>query len=112
MSRIQCTCVVLLAATVMNIHSNPIIENDVLDKAIKERANLQLLEQIFVRLENMVGNNLGNLFNKINSLTLVSDHLLQLTRGRDVNISQGTREDMAKRCPQGFRAVAGDSMCY
>lgn len=98
----------------VSVRSHPLKTNDTAFQEVLDERNtkIQVIDEIYERLENMVGDNLGRLYNKINSLTLVTEQLMQQTREREPVISYGERGDMSQRCPRGFRAIAGGNMCY
>ena len=105
----------LLTLLVLNTSSVPLknMSNEEYDAAIKEKERrIDILEQIHESLESMMRENFMKLFHKLSSLTMVSDELLELTKGKAPSISYGTRGQMTNRCPENFRAVAGDRICY
>lgn len=106
----------LLAILVTATHSVPLsAEDKSLDKGLvqENQENIQILQKIFDKLEGTVEENIGKLFSKINSLSLVSNQLLELTKNiGPATVALGRRNDMTLRCPKGFRARVGGSTCY
>lgn len=106
--------VILLLTVSERVTSNPVkLDSVLIEKALRERDDVNLIEQVINEMGKIVGDNLVQLFNKVNSLSLASALLTDSRMGgKDAEIVHGERGDMAQRCPKGFQAVAGDNMCY
>lgn len=85
-------------------------DESTIQEFLENRENIKIIENVLVGMERLLAENLFKLYNKINSLTLVSTHLLQ--EGGNMPVAKGHHNDMSNRCPEGFVAVPGDRNCY
>lgn len=85
-------------------------EDKLVEEFLKNRSSVQVIDKIMTGMEGLVAESLTKLFNKIASLTQVTEYLLK--EGENSTVYKGVRGDMSSRCPVGFQAVAGDRNCY
>lgn len=94
-----------------NVSSNPVdTSSNCLDTIVRNHDQMHQVNKVLHSMGKVLEDNLFLLYNKLISLSQVSDIIVQ--QGQGAQIIQGTGGDMSSRCPKGFQAMAGDRMCY
>lgn len=90
---------------------NPVnTDSNCLDEIVRDHEQMRHVNKVLHSMGKVLEDNLYILYNKLISLSQVSDLIVQ--QGQNAQIIQGTADEMSVRCPKGFQAVAGDRTCY
>lgn len=90
------------------VRGNPLssLRNSIVEQ-VENNTNI-----ILQRVEQMVEQRVSKLLDKVYTLDLVAETLMNATRHIQLNTTFGTVGDLGERCLSGFRSFPGLNKCY
>ena len=100
--------ILLLSVAAVIVCSHPIGSSEVsIEAQIENNTNI-----IIQRVEEIVEHRLNQLLDKVYTLDIVVETLLNNSRQVKLNATHGTVGDLGNRCLNGFRSFPGVNKCY
>lgn len=103
----QSIAILLLSVAAATVCSHPISSGGSIEAKIENNTNI-----ILQRVEEIVEQRINQLLDKVYTLDIVAETLLNNSRQVKLNATHGTVGDLGNRCLNGFRSFPGVEKCY
>ena len=103
----QSIAILLLSVAAATVCSHPISSGGSIEAQIENNTNI-----ILQRVEEIVEQRINQLLDKVYTLDIVAETLLNNSRQVKLNATHGTVGDLGNRCLNGFRSFPGVGKCY